>query len=459
MHGVPTTITTPGVGPGPTEAQQGISAAAPEPISPFSIPFYGTLDLPTTAEDEGPASGLTLDMAIDISLKRNLDLRAKFYEIPQAQADILQASLRANPVFYADGQLLNWANRTFSRAAPGGPSQYDINITYPLDVSHKRQARTLVATKAKRVLEAQYQDAVRQRIDDIYGSFVDVLAARQTVLFSRESVKGLERLLARTQSLFDKQQISLSALNRVKIQYRIAQVGMFDAEASLRRAKKDLGTFLQLAPSEADALEVRGSIQDRAPPIPSVDELRNIALAVRPDVVSFRLGISRANADVRLAKANRYTDIYVLYQPFTFQDNSPYGLRGQYSWALGVTVPLPIYNRNQGGIRRAELNVRQTQIELAALERQTLTDVEKAENEYTVTRQATLEIQNTVLADARSVRDDAYRLYLAGDASIVDFINAQLDFNTILKQYLDTAIRHRRSMLALNTAVGQRVLP
>ena len=82
-------------------------------------------------------------------------------------------------------------------------------------------------------------------------------------------------------------------------------------------------------------------------------------MAERPDVVSFRLGIQRAEADVRLAKANAFSDVYVLWQPYTFQDNTPYGLKSQYSWALGVTVPLPIYNRNQGGIERAKLNVTQ----------------------------------------------------------------------------------------------------
>ncbi len=90
----------------------------------------------------------------------------------------------------------------------------------------------------------------------------------------------------------------------------------------------------------------------------------------------------RAEADVRLAKANAYSDVYVLWQPYTFQDNSPYGLKSQYSWALGVTVPLPIYNRNQGGISRAKINVTQSELQLGDLERQAQIDVEQAVQEY-----------------------------------------------------------------------------
>ena len=184
-----------------------------------------------------------------------------------------------------------------------------------------------------------------------------------------------------------------------------------------------------------------------------------VALAARPDLVSFRLGVGRAEADVRLALANRYSDIYVLYQPYTFQDSEPLGLKSAHSWALGVTVPLPIYNRNQGGIQRAKLNVTQTRVELAALERQVITEVRQAEAQYAVTRDAVGRIRDDLLPSARQVRDDTYRLYTAGEVNVVVYLDAQRDYNDVVKQYLDAAVRHRRSTLALNTAVGQRILP
>jgi cobalt-zinc-cadmium efflux system outer membrane protein len=190
-----------------------------------------------------------------------------------------------------------------------------------------------------------------------------------------------------------------------------------------------------------------------------MDELIRIALAIRPDLVSFRLGVQRAESDVRLAMANRFTDVYLLYQPYTYQNNQPFGEKSPTSWALGVTVPLPIYNRNQGGIQRAKLNVTQTQIQLATLERQTITDVQQAVKEYEVTRQAVRRIENDVLPPAKQVLDDTYRLYIGGEVDVVIYLNAQRDYNDVVKQYLDTVVRHRRSMLALNTVLGQRVLP
>ncbi len=89
---VPTAVTTPGgVYQGPP-ARQGSAAPQPNPLP--RAPFYGRLELPKEEIDEGPANGLTLDQAIELLVHRNLDLRAKYLEIPQARADVLTASLR-----------------------------------------------------------------------------------------------------------------------------------------------------------------------------------------------------------------------------------------------------------------------------------------------------------------------------------------------------------------------------
>jgi cobalt-zinc-cadmium efflux system outer membrane protein len=435
-----------------------ITAPQPQPVGAATTPFFGSLDLPAT-EYVGPADGLTLEQAIDTTLRRSLDLRQKFIEIPMARADILQASLRANPVFYQDGQLLQYQRGEFNRSRPGGPQQFDTNITYPVDISQKRRARTAVAARAQKVLEAQYQDAVRQRIDDVYGAYVTALNARQTLLYAEQSVRVLDQLRERTEQLFKGGQANKVELDRVENQLRVAQLGLIDARASYRKAKLELGSLMNLDPEEATAVEIRGQVIAAAPPLPPIEELRRIALAERPDILTFRLGVARAHADVRLARANAFSDVYVLWQPYTFQDNSPYGVKSATSWALGVTVPLPIYNRNQGGILRARMNVDQSRLQLADVERQALIEIEEAVQEFEVSRRLVYELQNQVIPDAREMRDETVRLRDAGSVSMIDVINAQSDFNDKVKQYLDTAIRYRRSMLSLNTATGKKVMP
>jgi len=452
---VSSSVSNPGSSPSPTDLPTGITAPSPKPT--YSSPSYGSYAMPTGPDDDGPADGLTLDQAIERLIQENLDLRGKSFEIPQAQADILNAGLRSNPVFYADGQLVPYGR--YTREKPGGQTQYDVNVSYPFDLSRKRQARTLYATRAKKVIEAQYQDAVRNAIDQLYTAFVNVLAARQTVRYAQFSVKGLTQLYEVTNELYKRDQNTRADVYRVQSQFNAAQVGLLDAEEGLRKTKRDLGVLLNLPPDRAESVEVRGSIQDLTPPPPPADELIRIALALRPDAIAYRLGIKTAESNVRLQLANRYTDVYVLYQPYTLQDNSPFGLKSSTSWALGVTVPLPVYNRNQGGIARAKLNVTQSQTELASIERQVINDVQQALNEYQVTRKMVDRIKNQLEPAARQVRDDTRRLYLGGEVNVVIFLNAQREYQDVVKQYLDTVVRHRRSMLALNTVLGQRVFP
>lgn len=452
---VPSAITRPDQAGAGVPVQEGITAP---PILPLTeVRPYGRLALPSGREDEGPPDGLTLDAAINRLVEQNLGLRSRFYEIPQADADILTASLRANPLLYADSQLIPYGNYSVQRS--GGPLQYDLNITYPLDVTHKRQARTRVAGRAKRALEAQYQDAVRLQIDNLYTAYSDVLAARETIRFAEASRTGLGIILDRTRKMYERGTRTLADVSRIEAVHEAAEIELMDAQEVLRKTKRDLGVLLNMPPAEAETLELRGTIRDDAPLPPPIDVLTRMALDSRPDLDAYRLGLRRAEAEVQLAQSNRYSDVFLLYQPYTFQDNAPFGRKSATSWALGVTAPLPIYNRNQGNILRAKHNVTQTRVELAEREQQVINEVRQAEREYLLTRAAVQRIEGKLLPAVNRVRDHAYRLYAQGEEEAMVFLNAQREYNEAARQYRDLMVRHRRSMLRLDTAVGRRVLP
>ncbi len=421
-------------------------------------PIYGSLELPLAGIDDGPENGLTLDQAIEILVRESLDLRGKYLEIPQAQADILTAGLRANPLVFGDGQLVPYGQYD-SVTNPGGPAQYDVNVSYPVDVSRKRRARVVVAVHAKRVLEAQYQDAVRLEINNLYTAYIDVLAARETVRYAQASLKGLDKILELTQAQKAGTLKTQAEVNQIRIQREAATLGLMEAEAALRATKRALATKLNLPPQSAATLELRGTVHDRVAPPPPFDDLVGLAIANRPDLAAFRLGVGRAQAEVGLANANRFSDVFLLYQPFTYQNNSPFNTPSSRSWALGATVAVPLFDRNQGNIQRARINVDQTRIELRTLERAIVTEVEDAHQEYTITRATTQRIERDLLPAARQVLDTNLRLYRQGEADLVLYLSAQRDYNDLVRQYRDTLARHRRSMLNVNTVTGERLLP
>ena len=452
---VPTTITTPGgVYQGPPPSQV-FAVQQPPPVP--RAPFFGTLELPKHAEEEGPLDGLTLDQAIDLLRDNNLDLRAKYYEIPQARADVLTAGLRANPIFYADAQLVPYGSDSVRR--PGGPTQYDVNFSQPIDWSHKRWARMAYAGRALQVMEAQYQNEVRLAIQNLYNAYVDVLAARETVRYVLTSIRGLNENLRVNQLLFQQSLATSADVDQAKSDREIAAVGLLDAEEFLRQKKRTLGEILNLHPDQAEQLELRGTIGDLAPPPLDQNELISIAYNSRPDLAAYRLGIVAAEANVKLQLANRYSDAYLLMQPYTFQNNAPFGKESATSYAVGMTIPLPFYNRNQGNIERARFNVEQTRVQLSYLERRIVTEVQQAWNEYRVSALIVQQLgAEVVTASGRAVKA-RYRLFDEGEVAKVIYLDTQRRYNENAKSYLDSLVRHRRSMLTLNTVVGQCILP
>jgi cobalt-zinc-cadmium efflux system outer membrane protein len=433
-------------------------AFQPPVLESASVPAYGQLELPSRPEAEvGPADGMTLDDAIDRLLQKNLNLLSLRFEVPMAQADVLTASLRNNPIFYADSQLVPYGH--YSNQRPGGQLQYDINVTLQLDVWRKRRARTLVAERAKRATEAQLQDAVRLQIDNLWTAYVDVVAAVKTLEFSETYVRGITALHKLVSDLFQRGQRTEAEVLAVAAQLRQAEIQVREARQSIQKTKNTLALLLDLPPAEAESFQVRSIFYDVRPLPVSTEELNETARDSRPDLASFRLGLQRAQADVLLARRSRYSDVYLLYQPYTLQNNTPLGLKSAYSYAFGVTVALPVYNRNQGNIHRSELNAVQSKYELAGQERQVRYDVVEAVREFDLSRLAVLELQRDVLPASRRVRDAAWRRFQGGFTSAMEYLDAQKDYNEVVRNYRDAVVRHRRAMLDLNTAVGVRVLP
>ena len=109
--------------------------------------------------------------------------------------------------------------------------------------------------------------------------------------------------------------------------------------------------------------------------------------------------------------------------------------------------------------QRARVNVTQTKVQLADIERRAVAEVEQASRQYAVTRAAVERLEQRLLTNATKIRDTATTRFSAGEADAFELLNAQRDCNDAVRQHRDTLIRHRRSMLRLNTVSGRRIFP
>lgn len=418
--------------------------------------LYGLLELPT-GEWAGPAHGITLDQAITRLLSENPELRSKRHELPQARADVLSAGQRANPLYFVSVN-----NIPYQPYSPGrfGAVQYAPTFVQPFDLNDKRGARVEAASHVVRVLETQYQNAVRLTVHELYLAYTEVLVARETLRYAEVSLAGTKAMLdashvqAREQGgANESDQLHLA------IQYETARLDVDQARSELVRAKHRLAALLAIPREQAARLELRGRIRPPEPPLPGRDDLVRMALAVRPDVQAYRQGVDRAHADAHVARKERVDDVFVVYSPFVFQNNIPIGKQSVSSFSLGVMGSIPIFDRNQGEIRRAEVNVSQTRTALAGIERQVAAEVESAFVEHHASREAVERLERTILPVSERARTIARKQHEAGQISPFEYFSALRDRNEVVRQYRDALIRHRRSMLQLNTAVGRRLLP
>jgi cobalt-zinc-cadmium efflux system outer membrane protein len=447
-------LAAPGV---PVFRIQGAQTTIKQNAQPAQTTQYGDLELPADFVDYGTPGNMDLDAAINMLVSQNLDLLAAKLEIPMAEADILTANLRSNPIFYADQQLVPYGHFSFLR--PGGPQQSDVNINYPLDITFKRAARTASAREARSVTEAQLQDAVRNQIDNLYTVYEGVVAAGLTLKFSEVYLTGIKKLLVVTEELYRDGQIQESDLNAVQANVFKARLQVRESAKAKITANRALALILNMPLENVEKIDVFdpvGKLQRL--PVPK-EELVKRAVTHRPDLIAFKYGLRRAQADLKLAKASAYPDAYILYQPFTFQNNTYLGVQSAYSWTLGATLTVPLYNRNQGNVTRARINISQTEIQVASAERAVVNDVLNAALELDQSLIAVNEFRKEIYPVSKKVRDAAFKRFTGGTTSALEFLAAQQDFNDQVRAYRDALVRHRQAILDLNTAVGERVLP
>jgi cobalt-zinc-cadmium efflux system outer membrane protein len=337
----------------------------------------------------------------------------------------------------------------FSTQRPGATA-YDITIVQPLDLSGKHKTNKRVAEMSIPVLEAHYQDAVRLEIDRLFTVFVHVLAARAEVRAARDNLKILSEAA---------QQCDEQDRKRISVRRAKAHVAVRQAEALLLHARRTLSVLLAIPAEEADHLHICGSLRDRGPPPPSTGELIAMARQARPDLRALQLSVDRARAEVRREKAEALDDFFLFFTPYQAVDMTPQGKQIANSWEIGVMIPIPSLNRNQGEIQRARVNVTQWRMEMERTEQEIIDEVRRAAAEYMVSRQIVEQYERDILAPVHRRREETHHRFLEEHKDVAAFLAAQRDYDETIHAYLEGLARHRRAMLHLNTVVGQRILP
>jgi cobalt-zinc-cadmium efflux system outer membrane protein len=401
------------------------------------------------------AQPLTIAQAVDEAVAHNLSLLAERTNLTIADAQMITARLRPNPVVSVSADHLDLLGTGFDAANNGGPPEVAWRVDVPLERGGKRAARVALASLVRSAAEAEFADAVRTLRQDVTLACIDVIAAEATRARLADNLRTFEELVRVNR-------VRVTAGSIAPFESTRSEVAMLQFRATVVRAQLDLAsatarlrTLLGRRPGDPLAITEALSPDRGAPLAPELGYLQQLARASRPDLRALELAEARSVADLRLQEALGRVD-YTLGAEYRRQQ----GISGR-SNSLGFffSAPLPLANRNQGEIARAGAERTRADQQIVARRAQIAADVQTAFHEYVTTRDLLAGIEGDLLTPATKARDTSAYTYRAGWGTLLELLDAQRAFNDTMQSYVDAQAGLRRAVARLNAAVASEVVP
>jgi cobalt-zinc-cadmium efflux system outer membrane protein len=379
-------------------------------------------------------------------LAANPNLRASQIVVDEARADEVTAFLRPNPELTLIADQLKptiGPFRPFSDALP------ILSGSYLVERQHKRYLRRESAMGATAIATSQLADQQRNALFDLRNAFTQVLQQQAVLAVTRESLSFYDRVLELSRDRFKAGDIAQVDLDRLELQRIQFVTDVQTAMVNLRTAKIQLRSLLyDLTPVEQ--LDVIGPF-DFVEVVTPLEEFRRTAFDARPDLRAAFQAVDKAKTDYRLAVANGSTDPVFGFDAAHDPDFNTYV-------GFSVTIPLRIFDRNQGEKARTKLDIGRQQQLVDATRLQVYSDVDSA---Y-ATLQSNLTLlrpyKTRYLKQAARVRDIISFSYQSGGASLLDFLQAQQDYRGIQLSYLNLVGAFLTAANQMNLAVGREVI-
>jgi cobalt-zinc-cadmium efflux system outer membrane protein len=402
-----------------------------------------------SAPTQGPVR-ITLDEAIQMALEHNHNLKAARTTIQQSEASEITANLRPNPVLTLDAQFLPiFQPDRFSADYINTTAQFDAGVSYLFERGKKRQHRLQAARDITAQTRSLVADNERNLAFMTASQFVSVQLSESTLDLAEQDLKSFQHSVDISDERYKAGDISQSDF--LKIHLQLLQFQQDVAQARLARIQALVGLRQLLGyesvPSDFD---VAGDF-DYQPVKPKLEDLQAKALAERPDLRAARQGVTAANSQYLLAKANGKVDVIGTFDYDHVNALSTGSFFGSFQ--------IPIFNRNQGEIARTRFAITQAdELRLAASD-QVMTDVAEAYEGVRDNDQIVVLYRSGYLDEAKLSRDISEFAYKRGAASLLDFLDAERSYRAVQLGYRQSLASYLTAVEQLREAVGVRNLP
>jgi cobalt-zinc-cadmium efflux system outer membrane protein len=393
---------------------------------------------------------ISLDQAIDLALTHNHSLQATRTLILQNQAQEITANLRPNPTLGADSQFVPIFNpQYFSADNLDQIQQFDIGIGYLFERGHKRPRRLEAARDQTAVTGAQVADAERTLAFNVGQQFVSVLLAESTLQFALQDLQSFQQTVDISDAQLKAGYIGEGDYLKIKLQLLQFQTDVSSARLARVQALVSLRELLgyNAVPANYDVI---GDLAYQAL-TGTKEDLQLKALDLRPDLRAAKLGITAAQSQIFLAKANAKVDVNGTFD-YTH-------VSGENTASMFVNFALPIFNRNQGEIARTGYALTQAQELQQSASDTVLSDVANAYEAVRSNDEIVQLYSSGYLKQAQDSRDISEYAYKRGAASLLDFLDAERSYRSVQLAYRQALGSYMTALEQLKEAVGTRNLP
>jgi outer membrane protein, heavy metal efflux system len=394
---------------------------------------------------------VTLDQAIQMAIDHNHGLAGARTTILQNQAQEVTANLRPNPTFFVDWNYL-------PLYVPGGVSfgeylhdstQADVGLSYLFERGQKRQHRLQAAKDTTAVTRSTVSDNERTLGFQVSQLFVNAQLAESTSDLAQQNLKSFQDTVDLGERQFNAGSISENDYLKIKLQLIQFQTDVQQAQLARVQALSDLRQLVGYESVPAD-YDVAGSFEYQ-PLNVTLQDLQARAIQNRPDLRAAQLGVTSATSQYGLAKANAKQDV-------TVSANYSH-VNAISAMTLYASIPLPIFDRNQGEIARTHYAIAQAQEQQKAASGQVLTDVKDALETLQSNERVVQIYRSGNLETSQRARDISEYAYRRGGVTLLDFLDAERSFRATQLAYRQALAAYLVSLEQLRQAVGTRTLP
>jgi outer membrane protein, heavy metal efflux system len=379
-------------------------------------------------------------------IKKNLSLLAAFYDIDITEARLIQAKVWNNPYFIWNQELYNVEKNQFFNFK----NQFLAQVEQVFSVAGKHTNTVKLAKINVAMSKVQFEDVLRSLLYDLGGTYNSLAALQAKEKLYQSVLESYDRLMAATREQLRVGAISISEAIRLESEYKAVKTQAVETTNQKENAIAQLRVLLQF-PTDS-SVNVSLNIPLTIPALQR-DMLVNQALRERPDLKVMQLNREYQARNVKLQKSLSVPDVKFGYQPTDLGSNyvRPYS-------GFNIEMPLPLFDRNQGRIQEAKLNLKQSFYEVELHKSKVSNEVIAAFNRFQKTNEGLAMYSPDFIDRLKTLNQNVNQNFQKRNISLLEFIDQQRIFITTNLQLIDLKQLYLDSINDLNFSIGTQLI-